>query len=118
MNRKLILVVDDDPHIRDYLSSIFEDNGYRALAAADAPQALEILKIETPDLITLDLEMPGEWGPRFYRRICKDPKLAKIPVIVISGLSGNAYAISRAAASFNKPFDPDALVRAVAEALA
>lgn len=84
---KKILVIDDDPKVVDYLTTLFEDNGYVAFSAGDVQEALEITQKEIPDLITLDLEMPGEWGPRFYRKMSLDKNLKNIPVIVISGLS-------------------------------
>jgi len=55
---KKILIVDDDPNIIDYLTTLFEDNGYSTFSAHDVKEGLEIAKREIPDLITLDLEMP------------------------------------------------------------
>ncbi len=114
---KKILIIDDDPEIRDYLSTLFEDNGYQAVTAADVPGALQTAKDERPDLITLDLDMPGEWGPRFYRHLSQDKELKNTPVIVISGLSGNKYAIAKAVASLTKPFDREELMSIVNETL-
>ena len=102
---KKILVIDDDPNVVDYLTTFFEDNGYDTCSAGDAQEGLEIAKRESPDLITLDLELPGEWGPRFYRKMSQEPQIKNIPVIVISGMSGNEYAIGKAVASLTKPFD-------------
>ena len=112
---KKILIVDDDPNIRDYLVSLLEDNGYATFTAVDVREGLETAKKENPDLITLDLEMPGEWGPRFYRQLSQDKGLKNIPVIVISGLSGNDYAISKAVATLSKPFDRDELLTLIKE---
>lgn len=115
--QKKILVIDDDPNIVDYLVTLFEDHGYRALSAKDAREGLEAAKRELPDLITLDLEMPGEWGPRFYRKLAQEKRLKNIPVIVISGMSGIEHAIGRAVAAINKPFDREKLLQIVAEIL-
>ncbi|SLM30496.1 Response regulator receiver protein [Desulfamplus magnetovallimortis] len=112
---KKILIVDDDPNIRDYLVSLLEDNGYATCTANDVRDGLKIAKAEQPDLITLDLEMPGEWGPRFYRQISQDKDLKNVPVIVISGLSGNDYAISKAVATLSKPFDREELLSLIKE---
>lgn len=114
---KKILIVDDDPNIRDYLSSLMEDNEYQPLTASDVQQGLTIARKEIPDLITLDLDMPGEWGPRFYRHMSQEPDLKNIPVIVISGMSGNEYAVSKAVASFTKPFDRKELIKTIREVL-
>ncbi len=115
--KKKILVIDDDLNIRDYLVSLFTDNGYDAYIAGDVKEGIkEATKIK-PDLITLDIEMPGEWGPRFYRQMSQDPELKNIPVIVISGLSGHQYAVVKAVASLTKPFDRDELLAIVKETL-
>ncbi|MBU1193341.1 MAG: response regulator [Proteobacteria bacterium] len=115
--KKKILVVDDDPNILDYLESLFSDNGYDVVAARDAKEGLEMAKKDVPDLITLDIEMPGDWGPRFYRQMIQEPGLKNVPVIVISGLSGNAYAIPKAIASLKKPFDREELLGIVKDAI-
>ncbi|MBW1988658.1 MAG: response regulator [Deltaproteobacteria bacterium] len=114
---KKILVIDDDPAIVAYLTSLFSDNGYEVVDAADAKEGLEAARAHKPDLITLDLEMPGEWGPRFYRKMSQDPELKNTPVIVISGLSGSQYSISKAAASVSKPFDREKLLGIVKDLL-
>lgn len=114
---KKILIVDDDPNIIDYLTTLFEDNGYSTFSAHDVKEGLEIAKKEVPDLITLDLEMPEEWGPRFYRKMCQEKLLKNIPVIVISGLSGGDHAIGKAVAYLSKPFDREKLLKIVKETL-
>lgn len=113
--KKKIMVIDDDPTVLEYLTSLFEDNGYDTCSAGDAFAGLEIARREKPDLITLDLEMPGDWGPRFYRKMSEDQTLKHIPVVVISGLSGHKYAINKAVASLSKPFDRDELLRIVSD---
>lgn len=111
--KKRILIVDDDPNVTDYLSLLLEDNNYETFVAKDVPEGIRLAKENKPDLITLDLEMPGEWGPRFYRHMSQDEELKNIPVIVISGLSGNKYAISKAVAAVTKPFDRDELLETI-----
>ena len=107
---KKILVVDDDPVIVKYLVKIFNDNGYETCTAADGLEAMDQLKSENPALITLDLEMHEEWGPRFYRKFSKEPDHKDTPVIVVTGLSAGQYAIKNAVATLSKPFDPDELM--------
>ena len=85
--QKKIMIVDDDPAITQYLEALFQDNGYATCIADDGTAAMDVFKAEAPDLITLDLEMPEEWGPRFFRKLSKT-KGFSTPVIVISGLSG------------------------------
>ena len=114
---KKILVIDDDPKIREYLIDLFGDNGYATTSAINAQEALELVNSETFDLITLDLEMPGEWGPRFYSKMVQNIDLQNIPVIVISGIPGSDYAISKAVASLTKPFDRKELLKIVRDVL-
>jgi len=104
---KKIMIVDDDPVIVKYLIALFEDNGYETCSANDGVKALEILKSETPDLVTLDLEMPEEWGTQFYRKMTKNKAFKDIPVIVISGMASRHLSIKKAVAFLSKPFDPD-----------
>ena len=106
---KTILVVDDDPVVVKYLATVFSDGGYDTITAASGKEAFKILKDNKPDLITLDLEMPEEWGSLLYRKISKDETLKDIPVIVISGMAGR-HAIKKAVAYLPKPFDPDKLL--------
>ncbi|OEU70752.1 DVU0259 family response regulator domain-containing protein [Maridesulfovibrio frigidus] len=114
---KKILIVDDDQEIRSYLSELFGDNGYETVTAEDGIVAIEVAEKETPDLITLDLEMPNEWGPRFYRKLSQNEALKRTPVIVISGLNANQYAIPKAVATLTKPFDADQLIAIVKETI-
>lgn len=110
---KTILVVDDDEAVVEYLTSIFEDRGYVALGATSAQAAMDILLKQKPDLITLDLEMPGEWGPKFHQRYSKMHRFKDIPVVVISGLPGIHRAIRKAVATVSKPFDPEDVLAVV-----
>ena len=115
-DRKKIMIVDDDPAITKYLDALFRDNGYATCIAEDGTTAMDVFNAENPDLITLDLEMPEEWGPRFFRKLSKT-KGFNTPVIVISGLSGRKYSIPKAQAFFAKPFDRDEVLTAVNKAL-
>ena len=106
---KKILIIDDDPIVVKYLEAVFSDNGYETCSASSTMEGLDVVKQEKPDLITLDLQMPGEWGPRFYRKLRQDKGLRDIPVIVVSGIDGD-HAIKDAIAFVKKPFDPEKLV--------
>ena len=114
---KKILVVDDDPVVVKYIESVLADNGYETCSAGGGVEALEMVKDERPDLITLDLEMPDEWGPKFYRRLVKDKENEDIPILIISGMSGRHLSIRKAVGYLAKPFDPAEMVKLVREAL-
>jgi CheY-like chemotaxis protein len=106
---KKILIIDDDPVIVKYLETLFQDNGYETCSASSTMEGLEVVRREKPDLISLDLQMPGEWGPRFYRKLRQDKELRDTPVIVVSGIDGD-HAVKDAVAFVAKPFDPDKLL--------
>ncbi len=114
---KKILVVDDDPVVVRYVVQVLEDSGYETCTASDGMAAYEVLEKEKPDLISLDLEMPEEWGTRFYRRFSKDPNFKDTPVIVLSGLASRHLSIKKAVAFLSKPFDPEKLVAEVKKAI-
>ena len=112
---KKILVIDDEKNVSDYIRSILEDNGYEVWTACDGHAAETAVKEIMPDLITLDLEMPKEWGPMFYRNLRKIEELRETPVIVISGLGDPDHAVKGAVAVLRKPFDKDRLISIVKE---
>jgi len=114
---KKIMVVDDDEVIVKYLTKVLADHGYDTCSAGDGKAAMDVLKREKPDLITLDLEMPEEWGPRFYRKYTKLSEFKDLPVIVISGLAGRHLALNTVVATMSKPFDPDKLIAHVHKAI-
>jgi two-component system cell cycle response regulator DivK len=83
---KKILIIDDDPDIRSYLKDMFEDAGYATDSARDGVEGLEKVQVSPPDLIALDMDMSRRGGTLFYAKLRKEPSLAEIPVIVISGV--------------------------------
>jgi len=113
---KKILIIDDDPIIVDYLTDIFQENGYVTCSANNGVEGLEALLKEKPDLITLDLEMPEEWGPRFYRKLRKYEEVKDTPVIVVTGIDGD-HAIRNAAGYVQKPFEPEKLLTIVKDTI-
>src|SRR4051812_2995689 len=85
MSDRHILIVDDDADIRQMLSQVLELEGYSVSEACDGRQALEQLRNKvTPNVILLDLRMPGMDGFQFRAAQLKDPALAHIPVFVIT----------------------------------
>jgi CheY-like chemotaxis protein len=89
-SNRTILVVDDDRDIRETLSEILRDEGYRVATAANGSEALKLLRslAAAPALVLLDLMMPVMDGYRFLEERGKDPALASIPVAVISAGGG------------------------------
>lgn len=111
-----ILIVDDNAEVRDALGALLESDGYRVLVAGDGRDALDILRsLEVPpSLLILDLMMPLLDGWDFRAAQARDPRLASIPVIVISAHPLAMHAKNTGAvAVMPKPADPDALLAAV-----
>jgi two-component system phosphate regulon response regulator PhoB len=85
---KKILIVDDDPDIVLYLSTVLKDNGYYTIGATNGQEGLEMVKTEHPDLILLDLMMPKKSGISLLSDLKNDPDNRQIPVIMVTGVSG------------------------------
>jgi CheY-like chemotaxis protein len=86
--RKIILIVDDEPHVVTYLETLLQDNGYDTVAASNGREGMEQVKAGRPDLICLDITMPEESGVRFYRDLKDDPALQNIPVVIVTAVTG------------------------------
>ncbi|NIM51951.1 MAG: response regulator [Gemmatimonadales bacterium] len=82
---RTILVADDEPDQLEYLATVFEDNGATVLRAADGDEALAMAIREKPDLLTLDLEMPGKNVGEVFQILREDPELQSLKVCVITG---------------------------------
>ena len=82
---KKILVIDDEPDMVAFLQTLLEDNDYNVISANTGASGLERAKAELPDLITLDITMPGKSGVQVYREIRSTPEIAHIPVFIITG---------------------------------
>lgn len=82
---KFILVVDDEAPVRKYLKMVLEDEGFRVKTASDGGEALEAVRKEIPDLISLDLVMPKRSGMKFYSDLQSKPEWKAIPVLIVTG---------------------------------
>jgi len=80
-----VLVVDDDEEIRTFLTTLFSDEGALVFEAADGVEALEVATQKRPDLITLDLSMPGKDGIDTFCDLRNQPATEEIPVCIITG---------------------------------
>ena len=80
-----VLVVDDDEEIRTFLTTLMTDEGAAALQAADGDEALATAIRAKPDLITLDLSMPGRDGIETFSDLRQNPATEQIPVCIITG---------------------------------
>jgi Fe-S oxidoreductase/ActR/RegA family two-component response regulator len=80
-----ILVVDDEPDFLLFVSTVLEDNGATVLQASNGDEALKLAKAEKPDLITLDISMPGKSGIEVFEELRNTPETASIAVCIITG---------------------------------
>jgi Fe-S oxidoreductase len=80
-----ILVADDEPDFVTFVSTLLEDNGAKVISAVDGNQALEIARAEKPDLMTLDITMPGKSGEEVYEEIRADSELRAMKVCIVTG---------------------------------
>jgi two-component system, OmpR family, alkaline phosphatase synthesis response regulator PhoP len=79
-----ILIVDDEKDIVDLVAYNLEKEGYETLKALDGEKALQLVRTKTPDLVLLDLMLPGIQGLEICKRIRKDPETASIPIIMLT----------------------------------
>jgi DNA-binding NtrC family response regulator len=116
-----ILIVDDEANLRKTLAEILSAHGYSILEADDGTTAVEILRDTTPDLIFSDWKMPQMGGEKLLQHLRGDPRLASIPVIVITAFGSSHSAIEAVrlgAYDFvMKPFDLDEIVLTAERAL-
>jgi CheY-like chemotaxis protein len=112
-NQKRVLVVDDDPSIRELLSAALEDDGYEVVPAANGQDALAICARWRPDVIVLDLMMPVMDGWTFAKRL---KEVDDIPIVVLSAANDLERHAKNLGAAFvvGKPFDLDQLLPKVA----
>lgn len=114
-----VLVIDDDPGVRDYMEALVTRQGYRVFAVADGEQALQTLDETQPDVITLDVVLPGIDGLETLSRLKQ--RMPEVPVVMLSG-HGQARTIVEAmrlgASDFlRKPFEVEELELAFQKAL-
>ena len=114
---KKILIIDDEPEVISYLKDIFEEAGYATVTAKNGVEGIEVAQVQQPDLITLDMDMPSRGGTLFYVKLRQEPRLADIPVIVISGVGPRPPSIAKNVPVITKPVDTAKTLRLVKEML-
>jgi DNA-binding response OmpR family regulator len=105
-----VLIVEDDEDLREMMAHLLTLEGFDAATASNGREALDYLQTAKPELILLDLMMPVMDGWEFRRQQQADPKLAPVPVIVLSALDQARATNVDAAAFLKKPLDFDHLL--------
>jgi twitching motility two-component system response regulator PilH len=117
-----IMIVDDSPTDTHLLKKILEKNGFTILTAADASEGIEVAKREQPDLILMDVVMPGVNGFQATRELTSDPETSSIPVIIVTRKDqqiDRVWGMRQGATAYvTKPVNPDILLSAISDAIA
>ena len=126
MSQKKVLVVDDDPDVRLFNTTVVEENGYIPIEASNGEEGLQKLKEEKPDLVILDVLMPRQSGIRLYRELKTDKAFKDINVIMLSGIAQKTFLRSQKALTefggeavpepevyLEKPVEPEELAAAI-----
>ena len=116
-----ILVVDDDPEIVSMLSTRLGKRGYKVSTAEDGHRALELAKRERPDLVVLDVMMPGKSGWEVARALKQDPVTQDVKIVMVSAIGEKTNEITApiygADAHVDKPFEFEKLERVIGQLL-
>ena len=113
-----ILVVEDQDSIRRMIEALVQARGHEVTAVSSGTKALDVAMTNPPNLVLLDLNLPGQYdGFEVCRRLRADPGTSKVPVVIISALddqeSRNRAAEAGATAYYTKPFSPIALLKEI-----
>jgi len=115
-----IMIVEDHPTMREAMRMVLEHEGFDIREAGDGQAALAMVRERPPDLLFLDLNIPGTSGAEVLRVLKSDPDTADVRVIIVTatGEEGRDYVLSLGADEyFTKPFSPLALLRTVEKVL-
>jgi len=122
--RKKILIVDDEPDVREFVQGVLEEGGYQFITAADGEEGLAKAKAESPDLAILDVQMPKKDGFRLFSELRADDATKSMPVIMLTGIGDRTglkfdaedmgeFLGSEPEAYIEKPIDPEKLSETV-----
>ena len=126
---KTVLVVDDEPDVRDYLRMILLDAGFQVTTASDGEEALERVRERRPDFISLDLIMPRKSGHKLLFELKRDRELRRIPVLIVTAHAHDemgrqdledildSAVMSGPGTYLEKPVHPESYVKAICRAV-
>ncbi|MFH1439845.1 MAG: response regulator [Candidatus Woesearchaeota archaeon] len=115
--KKNVLIVDDEPHIVNLIKLSLNKDKYNVNGAYSAREALMLMDKSLPDLVVLDLMMPGVNGYELCKALRENPKTREIPILILSAksqMNDKLHAIDVGADDYmTKPFDPMELVKRI-----
>ena len=120
---KKIRIVDDEPDVRTVLSMRLTSNGFRVIEAEDGKSGVRVAGEEKPDLILLDIMMPGMDGVETFHALKQEPATKDIPIIFLTVLAQNisltkhSLELDKSYAILGKPYQPQELIQEVQRAL-
>ena len=124
---KTAVVIDDEPDICTYIASILMEHGFETRTANEAASGEDLIREDPPDLVCLDLMMPGRTGIQLFSRLRKDDKTREIPLIMITGIKEklnidwsevvDGFRTRKPDGFVEKPVDPVRLMRVVEDVL-
>jgi len=129
MDGQRVLVVDDDPDIRDYFAAVLDDHGYQVVGVGDTAAALAALEEFHPDVVIVDVLLPGRSGLDLLVTLRRSPRWSTTPLVVVTGVDqllkddcqsylGTHAGVEGPDAVLGKPIDPVtllAVLRAIAQ---
>ncbi len=111
-----VLIVEDDPDIREFMQFLLSASGYETMTAANGEEALRRMRERRPCMVLLDLMMPVMDGFDFRAHQLEDPALASVPVLCLTAMFDPAYVTERLSVPcLNKPVSVDRLLMEVEE---
>ncbi len=119
MNKKTVLIVEDELDMRIFISTLLETSGYQPVMTRDGNEGMRKAKDVFPDLIILDVMMPGEGGVQMYRQLKTHETLCNIPVIMLSAVARKTFShyLNMVNARLKKAIpEPDAYIEKPPEA--
>ncbi len=122
-NKKRILCIEDEAEMIELMRLVLEREGFEVTGAMGGEQGLKAMRQEKPDLILLDLMMPGIDGWEVYRQMRADKELTEIPVIIVTAKAQSidkvlGLQVAKVADYITKPFGPKELIGSIERVLA
>lgn len=119
--KQRILLIEDNEQNRYLVTFLLEASGYEVLAAVDGPQGIALASLEQPDLILLDIQLPGMDGHAVARALRSEPSTRDTPIVALTShaMAGDREKAIAAGcdAYFEKPIDPETFVSDIARSL-